>query len=121
MPTEVTTPVANTPMANPDVPEHATSAEPAVASEVDAPPSAAGDENAQEPDGDDDAADFLAEAFGTPALPMRDKETLHLMVLETLKNMVENPNEDTYVLQSVIQASASIYPLAIRWMYVAKN
>ena len=57
MSTEVTTPVANTPMADPDVPERATSAEPAVASEVDAPPSAAGDENAQEPNGDDDAPD----------------------------------------------------------------
>ncbi len=63
-------------------------------------------------------ADFLAEAFATPALPSREKETLSLLVLESLKGMVENPKEDTYVLRSVIQTAASIYPLAMRWMYV---
>ncbi|KAJ9133984.1 mRNA cleavage and polyadenylation specificity factor complex subunit pta1 [Pleurostoma richardsiae] len=61
-------------------------------------------------------ADFLAEAFAAPAFPSRDKETLSLTVLETLKAMVENPNEDVYVLKSVIQTSASIYPLAMRWI-----
>ncbi|TPX16566.1 uncharacterized protein E0L32_003860 [Thyridium curvatum] len=40
-------------------------------------------------------ADFLAEAFATPALPSRDKETLSLVVLETLKGMVESASEDT--------------------------
>ncbi len=64
-------------------------------------------------------ADFLAEAFATPALPSREKETLSLLVLESLKGMVENPDEDIHVLRSVIQATASIYPLALRWMYVA--
>ncbi len=63
-------------------------------------------------------AEFLAEAFATPALPAREKETLSLLVLESLKGMVENPKEDPYVLRSVIQAAASIYPLAMRWMYV---
>jgi len=63
-------------------------------------------------------ADFLAEAFATPALPSREKETLSLLVLESLKTMVEKPDEDVHVLRSVIQAAASIYPLAMRWMYV---
>ncbi len=61
-------------------------------------------------------ADFLAEAFATPALPSREKETMSLMVLESLKGMVENAEEDALVLRSTIQAAASIYPLAMRWM-----
>src|SRR4051812_1211648 len=48
-------------------------------------------------------ADFLAEAFATPALPSREKETLSLLVLESLKGMVEKPDEDVHVLRSVIQ------------------
>ena len=38
-------------------------------------------------------SDFLAEAFATPSLPLRDKETLSLLVLETLRAMIENPKE----------------------------
>ncbi len=64
-------------------------------------------------------AEFLAEAFGTPALPSRDKETLSLLVLDSLKVMVEDPNEDVHVLRSTIQVAASIYPFVMRWMYVA--
>jgi len=63
-------------------------------------------------------AEFLAEAFATPALPARDKETLSLTVLESLKGMIERPGEDPYVLRSAIQTAASIYPLAMRWMCV---
>ena len=62
-------------------------------------------------------ADFLAETFSTPALPSRDKETLSLLVLESLKGMVEKADEDSHVLRSVIQTAASIYPLVMRWMY----
>ncbi|EFW98981.1 mRNA cleavage and polyadenylation specificity factor complex subunit [Grosmannia clavigera kw1407] len=61
-------------------------------------------------------AEFLAEAFAAPALPSRDKETLSLLVLESLKGMVENANEDALVLQSIVQAAASIYPLVMRWI-----
>ncbi|OAA57918.1 mRNA cleavage and polyadenylation specificity factor complex subunit [Niveomyces insectorum RCEF 264] len=61
-------------------------------------------------------ADFLAEAFAAPALPSREKETLSLLVLESLKGMLENANEDVFVLRSIIQAAASIYPLVLRWI-----
>ncbi|EJT73475.1 hypothetical protein GGTG_10313 [Gaeumannomyces tritici R3-111a-1] len=61
-------------------------------------------------------SDFLAEAFATPSLPTRDKETLSLLVLETLRAMIENPKEDIYVLKSALQTAASIYPLVIRWI-----
>lgn len=61
-------------------------------------------------------ADFLAESFATPSLPSRDKETMSLMVLETLRAWVENPNEDIYVVRSAIQTAASIYPLVVRWI-----
>lgn len=61
-------------------------------------------------------ADFLAEAFATPAIAPNQKETLSLLVLETLKLLLEDPNQDVLVLRGVIQAAASIYPLALRWM-----
>ncbi|CAK7198401.1 hypothetical protein SEUCBS139899_001062 [Sporothrix eucalyptigena] len=61
-------------------------------------------------------ADFLAEAFAAPAMPSREKESLSLLVLESLKGMLENPNEDTFVLCSIIQAASSIYPLVMRWV-----
>ncbi|GKT63455.1 mRNA cleavage and polyadenylation specificity factor complex subunit [Colletotrichum tofieldiae] len=62
-------------------------------------------------------ADFLAEAFSTPALPGSEKETMQLFVLDTLQTMVETPNEDPHVLRSAIQTAASIYPFALRWIY----
>ncbi|OLN97126.1 mRNA cleavage and polyadenylation specificity factor complex subunit pta1 [Colletotrichum chlorophyti] len=61
-------------------------------------------------------ADFLAEAFATPALPGGEKETMQLFVLDTLQTMVENPSEDPHVLRSAIQTAASIYPFALRWI-----
>lgn len=63
-------------------------------------------------------AEFLAEAFATPALPIAEKETMLLPLLDALREMVENPQEDVQVLRSLIQAAASIYPLALKWMYV---
>lgn len=63
-------------------------------------------------------ADFLAETFSSPALASEKKEEISLMVLGTLKSMIENPNEDTGVIKSVVQTAASIYPHVFRWMYV---
>ncbi|CAM1506703.1 Fc.00g063440.m01.CDS01 [Cosmosporella sp. VM-42] len=61
-------------------------------------------------------AEFLAEAFATPALPNGEKETMQPYVLTTLESMLENEREDPQVLRSVIQTAASIYPLAMRWI-----
>lgn len=63
-------------------------------------------------------AEFLAETFSTPSLPVAEKERLSLTVLSTLRSMIENQNEDSAVVKSVIQTAASIYPLVFRWMYV---
>jgi symplekin len=63
-------------------------------------------------------ADFLAETFASPALPIQQKETLSLIILETLKSIIEKPNEDPGVIKSVVQTAASIYPLVFKWMYV---
>lgn len=60
-------------------------------------------------------AEFLAEAFSTPALPNGEKETMQLYVLATVESLL-NEREDPQVLRSVIQTAASIYPLAMRWM-----
>lgn len=63
-------------------------------------------------------ADFLAETFSSPTIPSSQKETSSLVVLDTLKDMIENPHEDTAVIKSIVQTAASIYPLVVRWMYV---
>jgi symplekin len=63
-------------------------------------------------------ADFLAETFASPAVPAHQKEALCLVVLETIKGMIENPQEDAAVVKSIVQVAASVYPLVIRWMYV---
>lgn len=61
-------------------------------------------------------ADFLAEAFATPALSVKDKETMQVSgVLDTLEMVLNNPNEDSHVLCSTILASASIFPVTLRW------
>lgn len=64
-------------------------------------------------------ADFLAEAFASPALSMPQKEKLSLTSLDTLKSIIEQPNEDPGVIKSIVQTAASIYPLVFKWMYVA--
>lgn len=61
-------------------------------------------------------ADFLSEAFASPMVPLKDKETSSLLVLETFKHLLDDPSQDIIVLRSAIQAAASIYPLAMRWM-----
>lgn len=61
-------------------------------------------------------AEFLAEAFATPALPNGEKETMQPYVLTTLESLVDNTSEDAQVLRSAIQTASSIYPLALRWM-----
>jgi symplekin len=63
-------------------------------------------------------ADFLAEAFAGPALPVTQKEQLSSDVVPTLRAMLENPAEDPAVVKSAVQAAASLYPLVFRRMYV---
>lgn len=64
-------------------------------------------------------SEFLAETFASPSVAPQQKETMGLIVLETLKTMLENPQEDSAVVKNVVQTAASIYPLVFRWMYVA--
>lgn len=63
-------------------------------------------------------ADFLAEAFASPSLSNAQKEQLSPEVLPTLRAMLEGPDQDPAVIKSVVQASASLYPLVFRRMYV---
>lgn len=63
-------------------------------------------------------SEFIAEVFASPALKMSQKETICLLVLETLKNLIQDPNEDSFVLRNAIQTCASIYPLVFNWVYV---
>ena len=64
-------------------------------------------------------ADFMAEAFATPALHTQQKEQLISdTVMALLRGMLETPNEDMAVVKSAIQACASIYPCVFRRVYV---
>lgn len=61
-------------------------------------------------------AEFLAESLATPVLSMRDKESLTLSVLDTLKSLLESEQDDAIVLKASIAAAASAYPVVLRWM-----
>nr|CDP22686.1 Putative Pre-tRNA-processing protein [Podospora anserina S mat+] len=61
-------------------------------------------------------AEFLAESLATPVLSMRDKESLTLSVLDTLKSLLESEQDDAIVLKASIAAAASAYPVVLRWI-----
>lgn len=63
-------------------------------------------------------AEFLAETFASPVLGLQEKERLSIGVLQTLRELLEQPAQDNSVMKSVIQAAASIYALIFRHMYV---
>lgn len=63
-------------------------------------------------------AEFLAETFASPTIPLQQKESLSIVVLQTLKELLDITDEDTGVIKSVVQAAASIYGLVFRYMYV---
>ncbi|CAI7600053.1 unnamed protein product [Penicillium viridicatum] len=59
-------------------------------------------------------ANFLAETFASPMLAVAQKEQLAPNVLQTIREILELPETDTAVLQSLVQTSASLYPLIFR-------
>ncbi|CAI7652414.1 unnamed protein product [Penicillium glandicola] len=59
-------------------------------------------------------ANFLAETFASPMLAVAQKEQLAPNVLQTIREILELPETDTTVLQSLVQTSASLYPLVFR-------
>ncbi|KAL9627585.1 MAG: hypothetical protein Q9204_006463, partial [Flavoplaca sp. TL-2023a] len=61
-------------------------------------------------------ADFLAETFASPLLIAQEKERLSIVILQTLRELLENQAEDHNVIKSVIQAAASIYALVFRYI-----
>lgn len=63
-------------------------------------------------------ADFLAETFASPILAVPQKQQLAPMVLQSIQDILALPETDTAVLSSLVQASASLYPLIFRHMYV---
>ncbi|KAJ5166590.1 Protein of unknown function DUF3453 [Penicillium canariense] len=59
-------------------------------------------------------ADFLAETFASPMLPTAQKQQLAPGVLQTIQEILGLPETDTAVLSSLVQTSASLYPLIFR-------
>lgn len=63
-------------------------------------------------------ADFLAETFASPSVPSQTKESMAVLVLQLLKDLLDVPGEDVEVVKAAIQAAASIYGLIFRYMCV---
>ena len=61
-------------------------------------------------------AEFLAETFASPTVSVQQKESLSILILQTLRELLEMPDADTGVVKSVVQAAASIYGLVSRYM-----
>jgi len=61
-------------------------------------------------------ADFLAETFSTPVVDARAKQELAIACLDTLLRL--SNETETGILKSVVQCSASVYPIIFRHMYV---
>ncbi|KAF9633714.1 Armadillo-like helical protein [Lasiodiplodia theobromae] len=61
-------------------------------------------------------AEFLAETFASPLLPADQKQQLSLLVLDRLREFLEQPAEDVAVVKAIVQAAASIYPLLFRYI-----
>lgn len=61
-------------------------------------------------------ADFLAETFASPTWAPDAKATLSLTCLPLLKEYVEA--QDATIIKSAVQATACIYPLVYKHMYV---
>ncbi|KAI0388018.1 hypothetical protein F5Y04DRAFT_274872 [Hypomontagnella monticulosa] len=61
-------------------------------------------------------AEFLAETFATPAIPPNQKEAFVQIVINTVRQLLEDTNQDILVLRNIIQTAASIYPIAFRWV-----
>lgn len=61
-------------------------------------------------------AEFLAETFASPLLPADQKQQLSLLVLDRLREFLDQPGEDVSVVKAIVQAAASIYPLLFRYM-----
>lgn len=63
-------------------------------------------------------AEFLAETFASPLLAPQQKENSSVVVLQTVKELLEQSDQDNGVVKALIQAAASIYPHIFRYMYV---
>ena len=63
-------------------------------------------------------ADFFAEAFASPAVSNTQKEEIVSDILPTLRQMLENDGGDAAVVKSLVQTTASIYPIVFRRVYV---
>lgn len=61
-------------------------------------------------------ADFLAETFSTPVVDANEKQNLAVTCLDTMVRLMDE--KEAGILKSVLQCSASVYPLIFRYMYV---
>ena len=61
-------------------------------------------------------ADFLAESFSTPMIDLSAKQELAVTCLDGLLQLSEET--EAGILKSVVQCSASVYPIIFRYMYV---
>ena len=63
-------------------------------------------------------ADFLAETFASLAVTSQQKQGLSIVVLQTLRELLEVQGQDIEVLKNVVQAAAGAYGHVFRHVYV---
>ena len=63
-------------------------------------------------------SEFLAETFASPALGNVQKEELSVPVLPVLRDLLDVSGQDSAVVKSVVQTTASLYSLVFRRWYV---
>lgn len=68
-------------------------------------------------------ADFIAEAYSSPAFPAEGKQEVSITALPVLRELLELPAsqqaaslDQTGMLKSTIQAASSMYPHVFRYM-----
>ena len=63
-------------------------------------------------------AEFLAETFASLSVSPQQKQQLSIIVLQTLRESLESPNQDVEVAKNIIQAAAGVYGHVFRYVYV---
>lgn len=63
-------------------------------------------------------AEFLAETFASLAVTPQQKQQLSVIVLQTLRELLDAKDQDTGVVKNVVQAAAGVYGHVFRHVYV---
>ena len=63
-------------------------------------------------------AEFLAETFASLAVTPQQKQQLSIVVLQTLRELLQVQDQDAGVVKNIVQAAAGVYGHVFRHVYV---